>query len=196
MILQFETDRGAVGSAVICQISAGRKNMLALEIDGANEALAFNQEEPEELWVGRRENATLIKRDPGALSAPAARLATLPAGHPQGYNDCFDAFVADAYAAAVTGEAPDGLPDVPRRPARRAHHRRGALLGAHRDLGRRAGRGRPDGGVGRWLISRSCRCRGSRSRSSASRCSTASTSTCAPARSTRSWARTAPASRR
>src|SRR6185503_4051166 len=56
VILQFETDRGAVGSAVVSQISAGRKNMLALEIDGANEALAFNQEGPEELWVGRREN--------------------------------------------------------------------------------------------------------------------------------------------
>jgi predicted dehydrogenase len=110
VILQFETDRGAVGSAVISQISAGRKNMLALEIDGANEALAFNQEGPEELWVGRRENATVIKRDPGALSAPAARMATLPAGHPQGYHDCFDAFVADAYAAAVTGEVPEGMP--------------------------------------------------------------------------------------
>jgi predicted dehydrogenase len=110
VILQFETERGAVGSAVISQISAGRKNMLALEIDGADEALAFNQEAPEELWVGRREHATIIKRDPEALSAPAARLATLPAGHPQGYNDCFDAFVADAYAAAVTGEVPDGLP--------------------------------------------------------------------------------------
>src|SRR4051794_31621837 len=110
VMLQFETDRGAVGSAVISQISAGRKNRLALEIDGANEALAFNQEEPEDLWVGRRENATIIKRDPGALSGPAARLATLPPGHPQGYNDCFDAFVADAYAAVQTGEAPDGLP--------------------------------------------------------------------------------------
>src|SRR3954470_5760848 len=109
-LIQFETDRGAVGSAVISQISAGRKNRLLLEIDGANEALAFNQEEPEDLWVGRRENATIIRRDPAALSGPAARLATLPPGHPQGYNDCFDAFVADAYAAAQTGEAPDGLP--------------------------------------------------------------------------------------
>src|SRR3954454_13604147 len=69
VILQFETDRGAVGSAVISQISAGRKNLLALEIDGGNEALAFNQEQPEELWVGRRESVTLLKRDPGALSA-------------------------------------------------------------------------------------------------------------------------------
>jgi predicted dehydrogenase len=110
VILQFETDHGAVGSAVISQISAGRKNMLALEIDGANEALGFNQEEPEELWVGRRESTTIVKRDPASLSAPAARLATLPPGHPQGYNDCFDAFVADAYAAATTGEAPEGMP--------------------------------------------------------------------------------------
>lgn len=31
------------------------------------------------------------------------------ARHPQGYQDCFDFFVADAYAA-VRGEPPDGLP--------------------------------------------------------------------------------------
>ena len=110
VIVQFETDRGAVGSAVISQISAGRKNRLMLELDGADEALEFNQEEPEALWVGRREHATLLKRDPATLSAAAGRLATLPAGHPQGYGDCFDAFVADTYAAIVTGEAPDGLP--------------------------------------------------------------------------------------
>jgi predicted dehydrogenase len=110
VIVQFETDRGAVGSAVISQISAGRKNRLMLELDGAEEALEFNQEEPEALWVGAREHATLLKRDPATLSAAAGRLATLPAGHPQGYGDCFDAFVADTYAAIVTGEAPDGLP--------------------------------------------------------------------------------------
>jgi len=111
VILQFETDRGAVGSAVISQISAGRKNQLKLELDAAEEALAFDQEQPDDLWIGRRESATLLKRDPGTLSPAAARYATVPAGHPQGYNDAFDAFVADAYTAALTGEAPDGLPD-------------------------------------------------------------------------------------
>jgi predicted dehydrogenase len=111
VILQFETDQGAVGSAVISQISAGRKNQLTLEIDASEEALAFNQEEPESLWVGRRESVTLLKRDAATMSAAAARLVTVPAGHPQGYNDCFDAFVADAYTAVTTGEAPDGLPD-------------------------------------------------------------------------------------
>ena len=33
----------------------------------------------------------------------------LPPGHPQGYQDCFNAFVTDNYAA-IRGEAPDGLP--------------------------------------------------------------------------------------
>jgi len=111
VIMQFETDKGAVGSTVISQISAGRKNQLTLEIDAAEEALYFNQEEPETLWVGKREAVKLLKRDPGVLSPNAARLANVPAGHPQGYNDAFNAFVADAYAATLTGEAPDGLPD-------------------------------------------------------------------------------------
>ncbi len=109
-VVQFETDGGAVGSTVISQISAGRKNQLSLEIAAAEEALAFNQEEPESLWVGRREAATLIKRDPGTLSPAAARYAILPAGHPQGYADCFDAFVAEVYAAVVRGEPAEGMP--------------------------------------------------------------------------------------
>jgi predicted dehydrogenase len=46
----------------------------------------------------------------GSAGSPAAaRYSTLPAGHPQGYQDCFDAFVADTYAA-LDGDVPDGLP--------------------------------------------------------------------------------------
>jgi len=110
VVMQFETDQGALGSAVISQISPGRKNRLWLEVDGAEESLAFSQEEPERLWSGRREGTTLVWRDPQHLSPPAARLATLPAGHPQGYGDCFDLFVADAYAVARGGEPADGMP--------------------------------------------------------------------------------------
>jgi predicted dehydrogenase len=112
-IVQFETDLGAVGATVISQVSAGRKNRLLLELDGAHEALEFNQEEPESLWVGTREHALLIKRDPEALSGAARTYAVLPGGHPQGYGDCFDAFVAEVYAAAVTGEIPGGMPQFP-----------------------------------------------------------------------------------
>jgi predicted dehydrogenase len=106
----FETDQGALGTVTISQVSPGRKNRLWLELDGDAEALAFDQENPETLWCGRREATTVLQRDPGWLSPPAARLATLPAGHPQGYGDCFDAFIADVYDAIETGVVADGMP--------------------------------------------------------------------------------------
>lgn len=111
VVLQFETDAGALGSAVISQISAGRKNRLWLEVDAADQALAFDQEDAESLWLGRRDQSAIIRRDPATLSPQAARLAVLPAGHPQGYQDCFNLFVADVFAAIDTGTPPDGLPD-------------------------------------------------------------------------------------
>ena len=54
-LVQFETDAGALGSVVVSQVSAGRKNRLWIELDGSDEALAFDQEHPEELWCGSRE---------------------------------------------------------------------------------------------------------------------------------------------
>jgi predicted dehydrogenase len=109
-VVQFETDGGAVGSTVISQISPGRKNRLWLEVDGAKEALAFSQEEPETLWSGTRSGATLVPRDIAGMSADASRLSFLPAGHPQGYVDCFDLFVAEAHAVARGEAPPDGMP--------------------------------------------------------------------------------------
>lgn len=107
--LQYETDGGALGTAVVSQVSAGRKNRLYLEISGTESTLAFDQEQPERLWEGRRDASRLLVRDPEALSPSAARYSRLPAGHPQGYQECFDALVADT-AAAIRGTAPDGLP--------------------------------------------------------------------------------------
>jgi predicted dehydrogenase len=109
-LVQFETDAGALGSVVVSQVSAGRKNRLWFELDGSDEALAFDQEHPEELWVGSRESLTILRRDPATLSAAAARFASLPGGHPQGYADCFDAFVGDFYEAVRSGALPEGTP--------------------------------------------------------------------------------------
>ena len=109
-IVQFETDAGAIGSVVVSQISAGRKNRLWIELDGAEQALAFDQESPETLWCGSRDELKIVRRDPATLSPPAARLAFLPGGHPQGYADCFDAFVADFYEGVRSGSAPEGMP--------------------------------------------------------------------------------------
>ena len=107
--LMFETATGVLGSVVVSQVSHGRKNRLWFEVDGSLAALSFDQENPESLWVGGRAGSRTVVRDPATLAPAAARYATLPAGHPQGYADCFDAFVADTYAA-VSGDKPEGLP--------------------------------------------------------------------------------------
>jgi predicted dehydrogenase len=109
-VVQFVTAGGAVGSTIVSQISPGRKNRLWIEVDGAHEAVAFSQEEPETLWVGRRGVTTLIPRDIAGMSSDAARLSFLPAGHPQGYADCFDLFVAEAHAMARGAAPQDGMP--------------------------------------------------------------------------------------
>ena len=108
----FRTVAGVTGSVVISQISSGRKNRLFLEITGAEATMAFDQEQPETLWVGRRRTSELVQRDPAYLDPAAAPYARVPPGHPQGYQDCFDAFVADSYRAIEAGsvDAIDGLP--------------------------------------------------------------------------------------
>ncbi len=109
-IVLFETEGGAVGSLVVSQVSAGRKNELWFEVSTSSETIAFDQEQPETLTVRRRAGAERIPRDFDTLSPEAAAYVTLPGGHPQGYHDCFDAFVAETYAAIAGGEPADGLP--------------------------------------------------------------------------------------
>ena len=109
VVLQFETVAGMLGSATISQVSPGRKNRLALEVSGAESTIAFDQEESEKLWWGRRQGSQLLVRDPDTLSAAAAGYAQVPAGHPQGYQECFASLFADT-ALALGGRVPDGLP--------------------------------------------------------------------------------------
>jgi predicted dehydrogenase len=108
-VVMFETDAGAIGSVVVSQVSPGRKNRLWFSFDGTDASYSFDQEQPDQMWVGRRDENRIVLRDPNNLEAAARRLVRLPAGHPQGYQDAFSAFVTDVYAAA-RGQKPDGLP--------------------------------------------------------------------------------------
>jgi predicted dehydrogenase len=107
--LVVETTSGAIGTLLVSQVAPGRKNSLTFELSGSSESIRFDQENPETLWLGRRNRTEIVAREPGQLSADAARLSVLPAGHPLGYQDAFNAFVADSYAA-IAGGAPEGLP--------------------------------------------------------------------------------------
>ena len=111
-VVMFRTAAGVGGSVVVSQISSGHKNQLRFEVTGSDATVAFDQEHPDSLWLGRRAASELITRDAAYLDPRAAAYVTLPPGHPQGYQDCFDAFVADTYRAIEAGstDAVDGLP--------------------------------------------------------------------------------------
>lgn len=107
--VQFETDGGAAGSLVVSQTAIGRRNSLRFSLDGERAAYAFDQERPEDLLVGGLDGNLTVHRGSPATSRAARRFSQLPPGHPQGYQDCFTAFVTDTYRA-VGGQTPDGLP--------------------------------------------------------------------------------------
>ncbi len=106
----LETEGGVIGTMLVSQVSPGRRNHLHLECAFAHASVRFEEQAPETLWLGRRSGTETIWRDPAALHPSAARISALPAGHPLGYAEGFDAFVADTYAAIRTGELPDGMP--------------------------------------------------------------------------------------
>lgn len=108
--VMFETDKGGLGSLVVSQVSPGRKNRLAFSFDGTEASLRFDQEHPETLWIGRTDSTNAITVGPDTLSsAEARRYALVPAGHPQGYQDAFTAFVVDAHRS-ISGSRAEGLP--------------------------------------------------------------------------------------
>lgn len=103
------THRHTPATLTVSQVSAGRKNRLWFEIDGANSSLVFDQETPEQLWLNTRSARSLLVRDPTQGSDEQKRLSLTPAGHAQGYSHCFDAFIHDFYTS-ISGGNPTGLP--------------------------------------------------------------------------------------
>ncbi len=76
------------GAYTVSQVSAGNKNRFQFEIYGTKCGVMWNQERPDELWIGHRNSPNqIIVKDPSLL-APAARgFADLPGGHSEGYDD-------------------------------------------------------------------------------------------------------------
>lgn len=109
-VVSFQTAADAAGSVVVSQVSAGHKNRLSFELTGSGGTLRFDQQAPDSLLLGREDTLAVLERDPERLQPAAQPYATLPAGHPQGYHDCFDAFVRDVYDSIIAGRPVEGLP--------------------------------------------------------------------------------------
>jgi predicted dehydrogenase len=97
-------DNGARGAVVISQLSAGRKNSLQYEIDGASGAASWDSEDPDHLWIGHRDKPNeLLLRNPALMSPAGRAAAALPGGHVEGFADTFAALFRTVYADVLAG---------------------------------------------------------------------------------------------
>lgn len=95
------------GAMTASQVSAGRKNGLSIEIYGTKASVAWNQERPDELWVGHRNSGnSIFVKDPSLLTGRARGYADLPGGHSEGYDDTFKQVFRRFYASI---SAPDSI---------------------------------------------------------------------------------------
>ncbi|MBZ5725587.1 MAG: Gfo/Idh/MocA family oxidoreductase [Acidobacteriia bacterium] len=107
----FRMGARARGAFTASQVSAGRKNRLNIEIFGAARGVAWDQERPDELWIGQRNAANhVMLKDPSLLKERARPYADLPGGHSEGYDDTFKQVFRRFYKSI---EDPAAEPDYP-----------------------------------------------------------------------------------
>ena len=86
----FRMGDRARGAFTASQVSAGRKNRLNIEIYGTKGGVSWDQERPDELWIGQRNTPNqILLKDPSLLKPAAKPYADLPGGHSEGYDDTF-----------------------------------------------------------------------------------------------------------
>jgi predicted dehydrogenase len=101
----FRTGKGTTGACVISQVSAGRKNRLYLEIDGSSCAVEWDQESPNQMWIGRREKASeVLAKDASLMHAEARPFSHYPGGHPEGYSEGPRNLFASVYSYIAEGK--------------------------------------------------------------------------------------------
>jgi len=111
VLIRFEGE--ARGVLALSQVSPGRKNRLSFELSGSTASLNWDSENPEELWIGRRDEPNqILLRGSATASTSAAGSGDYPAGHAQGFPDAFKAMHRTIYHAIATGRPPT-RPDYP-----------------------------------------------------------------------------------
>lgn len=101
----------ARGAFTVSQMSAGRKNKFAFEIFGTKSGIAWDQESPDTLWIGHRNEPNQIIIKDGSLFYPeAAKFADLPGGHSEGYDDSHKQVFKNFYAKVADPSIPIDYP--------------------------------------------------------------------------------------
>jgi predicted dehydrogenase len=109
VLVRFEN--GVKGTFSVGQTLPGHKNDLRLELNGARCSLGWKQEQQNELWIGRQDQANaILMKDPGLLAGEALRYTRLPGGHQEGWADAFLNIVRDAYDWIRADARPEAKP--------------------------------------------------------------------------------------
>jgi predicted dehydrogenase len=99
------------GAFTVSQVSAGRKNRLNIEIYGSKGSVSWDQEKPDELWLGERNAPNrIIVKDPSLMAEAARSYADLPGGHSEGYDDTFKQVFRRFYRTVADRSAPVEYP--------------------------------------------------------------------------------------
>lgn len=102
ILLRFKG--GARGVLWVSQVTAGRKNCLTWELAGSKQAMAWDSERPNEMWIGNRDEANqLLAKDPSLMHSRATQFSNYPAGHNEGFSDTFKQLFVDFYRAIQDG---------------------------------------------------------------------------------------------
>jgi predicted dehydrogenase len=95
----FRFENNGRGVMTVNQVAAGRKNRLYFEIDGSKQAIAWESEMPNQIWIGRRDgNNEIMMRDPSLVYPEAMKLIDYPGGHNEGFPDTFKQLMREVYA--------------------------------------------------------------------------------------------------
>jgi len=98
--LLMRLDNGARGNFTTCQVAAGRKVDIELQVFGSKESYAWSHVHPNALWIGHRDRGNEVFYESSQLQTEATqKYAALPTGHPMGYHDAVYNLFRDYYEA-------------------------------------------------------------------------------------------------
>ena len=106
-VILFKFENGALGNVSLSQVSAGRKNYFWFEFSGSKSSFRWDQENPNELWIGYRDQPNqILPKDPSLFHPEARQLTGFPGGHAEGYPDTFMQVFRQFYGAIASGKVP------------------------------------------------------------------------------------------
>lgn len=103
VIARFEN--GARGVFTVSQMTAGKKNGLALHLDGAKASASWHQEEPFKLSLGYRDRPNeILLRDASLVRKEAVPYIHYPGGHEEAWADGMKNMMQQFYGSIRSGQ--------------------------------------------------------------------------------------------